>query len=102
MPFSLAVVAKGVAAAGSLAGYPRARCAASGDHSVSAIWSRAPTSVWIGRQDASEHEELVELQQVVVVADQHLDVWNQQFGNGHVVAVNNSTILYRAGQRSCP
>lgn len=74
MPFGLAVVTEGVAAAGPLARYPRARCAAGGDHGVRAVWSRAPPSVWIGCQDAPQHEELVELQQVVVVADQHLDV----------------------------
>lgn len=80
MPLGLAVVTEGVAAAGPLARYPRARSAAGGDHSVRAVWSRAPPSVGIGCQDASQHEELVELQQVVVVAYQHLNVWNQQFG----------------------
>ena len=74
VPFGLAVVTEGISAAGSLARYPRTRCAAGSDHSVSAIWSRAPTSVWIGCQDAAQHEELVEFQQVVVVANQHLDV----------------------------
>ena len=74
VPFGLAVVTEGVSAAGSFARYPRARRAAGSDHSVSAIWSRAPTSVWIGRKDAAQHEKLVELQQVVVIANQHLDV----------------------------
>ena len=75
MPLGLAVVAEGVAAAGALARDARARGAAGGHHSVRAVGPRAPPRVRVGGEDAPQHQELVQLQQVAVVADQHLDVW---------------------------
>ena len=80
VPLGLAVVAEGVAAAGPLARDARARRAAGGDDGVRAVGAGAPPRVRVGGEDAPQHEELVQLQQVAVVADQHLDVWKKGLG----------------------
>ena len=74
MPLGLAVVTEAEVTSLSLAVYLRAGGTLGGHHSEGAVGCRAPPSVWVCRQHSPQHQRLVEVQQGLVLAHQHLYV----------------------------
>lgn len=75
MPFGFAVITKGRSAARPFTGDLWARGAPGSDDCIGTVWGGTPSGVRIGSQDSTQHQRLVQCQQItILIAEQILDV----------------------------